>query len=212
MARGVAAELGGYYINTGEMYRMLTWYVLAKGIDADSDVDGIIRVLDDIDITCEADDQERVQMLLQGKPVPQPAVRSPAVTLRVSCVARIPEVRRWMVARQQEMASLPLIVMEGRDIGTVVFPSARHKFFITASPEERARRRLAQVGETVDGATLSTVAAEIAERDRIDSTREVSPLKPAADAVTINTSEITETAAVEALTVIVRERWADGSA
>jgi cytidylate kinase len=104
-----------------------------------------------------------------------------------------------MLSRQRECRALGVIVMEGRDIGTVIFPDAKYKFFITASPEERARRRFLQKGEVADGATLATVAAEIAERDRIDSTRATAPLKPAAGALVLKTDGMDQEAVVEAL-------------
>ena len=103
-------------------------------------------------------------------------------------VATQPTVRDYLLGVQRSFAGEKLIVMEGRDIGTVIFPDARYKFFITATPEERARRRLAQSGEVTDGATLAEVAKAIAERDRQDSERRIAPLKPAPDAELIDTT------------------------
>ena len=103
-------------------------------------------------------------------------------------VATQPAVRDYLLGVQRSFAGEKLIVMEGRDIGTVIFPDARYKFFITATPEERARRRLAQSGEVTDGATLAEVAKAIAERDRQDSERRIAPLKPAPDAELIDTT------------------------
>jgi len=145
-------------------------------------------------------------LYLNGVTVPQAEIRAPAVAAAVSHVAKIPEVRTWLLARQRDTRSLGLIVMEGRDIGTVIFPDAPFKFFVTASPEVRARRRLLQAGETADGATIATVAAEIAERDRLDSTRAVAPLKPAPDAVLLNTDALTADQAAEQIAQTVRTR------
>ena len=108
----------------------------------------------------------------------------------VSFVAAIPGVRDWLRDRQRATRELGTVVMEGRDIGTVILPDASHKFFMTASPEVRGRRRLAQAGEVPDGATLASVTAEIAERDHLDSTRAVAPLRPAADAVLVDTDAL----------------------
>ena len=102
----------------------------------------------------------------------------------------MPVVRNFLTAIQRQCAAKTLVVMEGRDIGSVVFPDAQYKFFITASPLERARRRLAQAGEVKPGETLESVAAAIAERDRIDSTRAVAPLKKADDAILIDNTDL----------------------
>jgi cytidylate kinase len=102
----------------------------------------------------------------------------------------MPLVRSWLLEKQRELAKLGLIVMEGRDIGTVIFPDSKYKFFLTASPEVRARRRLAQDGETFDNATVESVAREIAERDHKDMNRETAPLKQADDAVFVDCSDM----------------------
>ncbi len=190
VARRVADAVGAHYINTGAMYRTLTWVVRQHGIDPDHRPDNVEALLAGVEIRYEMRDGRQV-LTLNGDPVDPAAIRRPDVTAYVSQVSRLPVVRRWMVQRQRDCAELGLVVAEGRDIGTVVFPDARWKFFLTATAEERARRRLAQGNETSDGATLASVAAEIAERDRIDSTRAVAPLKAAADAVTIDTTNLT---------------------
>jgi cytidylate kinase len=190
VAKMIAEQLGAYYINTGEMYRTLTWVVRNQGIDPDTEVGAVAGLLADTEIRYELNDGELV-LTCNGTPVVSSEIRAPEVTKFVSQVARIPAVREWMVDRQRESAELGLVVAEGRDIGTVIFPDARWKFFVTATPEERARRRLAQDGEAPDNATLASVAAEIAERDRIDSTRAVAPLKQADDAVLVDTTGLT---------------------
>ena len=119
---------------------------------------------------------------------PGAKIRAPEVASFVSPVAALPNVRAWLLDKQREFARLGRIVMEGRDIGTVIFPDARYKFFLTATPEERAKRRIAQNGETPDGATVESVAKAIAERDMLDSSRETAPLKKADDAILIDTS------------------------
>ena len=131
-------------------------------------------------------------------------MRSPQVASKVSFVAKIPAVRQWLVKRQRESAELGLIVMEGRDIGTVVFPEAQFKFYVTASPMVRAQRRLAQEGEVAEGATVEKVAEEIARRDEMDMNRAVSPLKPADDAVMVDTSELSLDAVIGQMAERVR--------
>ena len=180
-ARMLAERLGGYYVNTGDMYRTVAWAALQAGIDPEADPAAVVAKLPGWDLRLRTEGGT-LQLVLNDAPVPQEAIRAPAVAAVVSQVARIPEVRAWMLSRQRDCRHLGIIIMEGRDIGTVVLPDATCKFFITASPEERARRRLRQAGEVAPGATLASVASEIAERDRIDSTRAVAPLKPAADA------------------------------
>jgi cytidylate kinase len=184
------------YINTGDMYRTVTRAVLDAGIDAENDPDAVVALLASIDLRYRLVDGIPV-LHLNGAPVVQDSIRAPEVARVVSYVARIAGVRDWLRERQRETRALGTIVMEGRDIGTVILPDASHKFFVTASPVVRARRRLAQAGEVVDGATLASVAAEIAERDRIDSTRAVAPLRPAEDAVHVNTDNLTIEQVVE---------------
>jgi cytidylate kinase len=199
VAQRLARALGGYYINTGEMYRALTHLVLQAGIDPEQDAAAVAAMLPDCDLVFAVNGKGDVELRRDGEALARRPLRSPQVAERVSYVARIPEVREWMVERQRLAEPLGLVVMEGRDIGTVVFPRARYKFFVTASPEERARRRLAQSGETVDGATLASVAADIAARDKMDSEREISPLKPAGDAILVDTTGLDIDGVVKAI-------------
>ena len=188
----LAAELHIPYINTGNMYRAITMYALDSGIDLETEcTDKVFSpLLDTLKLdyiqTASGDYELQVNGIFPG-----PKLRSPEVAAFVSPVAALSFVRDWLKKLQHDSAKLGLIVMEGRDIGTVIFPDAAFKFFLTATPEERARRRLAQAGETFDGATLESVARDIAERDRIDSSRAVAPLKPAADAEIVDTTSMT---------------------
>ena len=190
VARLVAARLGGYYINTGDMYRAVTWVAVECDLDIAGAPDTVAALLGTVALAYELRDGVPV-LMLNGTPAPSAKLRSPEVARRVSLVARMPAVRTWLRERQRDTCRLGLIVMEGRDIGTVILPEARHKFFVTASPEVRARRRLGQPGEVGHGATVASVAAEIAERDRLDSSRRLAPLTPAADAVIVNTDGMT---------------------
>ncbi len=191
VARLVAEKLGGIYINTGDMYRALTWIALQRGVDPETAPERVAAMLDNLRLDYRLADGAAPVLALDGHPLEPAAVRSPAVAAKVSFTARIPPVRDWLVERQRRAGQLGLVVMEGRDIGTVVFPGAKYKFFIEASPMVRARRRLAQPGEVVDSATLESVAAEIARRDELDRNRRISPLRPAADAEVIDTDHLT---------------------
>ena len=185
-----AERLGVAYVNTGNMYRAVTLAALRRFGDDSFQADSAVEILDDINLEYADTGNGVVALRLNGEDVGA-AIRSPEVAARVSEVAAVPEVRQWLVKRQRAFADKGMIVMEGRDIGTVVFPGAKYKFFLTASPEVRARRRLAQAGECRDGATVASVAKEIAERDKRDMERPVSPLKKADDAVLVDTSGMT---------------------
>lgn len=192
VARILADRLGGYYINTGNMYRSLSWGALQAGVDPKTDPDDLVNLLKNWTLRYVVDENGKLVLLFNDRPVQEEDIRSPEVAAVVSYTAKIPGVRAWLLERQRECADLGIIIMEGRDIGTVIFPEAKYKFFVTASPLERARRRMAQPGEVADGVTLEEVAAQIAERDRIDSTRAVAPLKPAPDAVVVMTDGINQ--------------------
>ena len=210
VACAVARELGGYYINTGDMYRTVAWQALVHGVDPAADPESVGALLSKLEMGLERGASGQPELVLNGEIVPQSAIRHPDVAVAASSVARLPAVRAWLVERQRATRSLGLIVMEGRDIGTVVFPEAAHKFFLTASPEVRARRRLNQAGESVEGATVASVAAEIAARDEADRTRAVAPLRPAADAVVIDSSDLTLEVVTAAIVRTVRRQAGGG--
>ncbi|MDD3116338.1 MAG: (d)CMP kinase [Victivallaceae bacterium] len=187
IANALAARLNIPYINTGNLYRAVAWFALKKGIVEDDLNDaGLKPILDVMSLTYIVGDSG-YQICVNGE-FPGKALRNPEITALASPLSAIPSVREWLMSLQRNFADSGMIVMEGRDIGTVIFPEARYKFFLTASPEERAHRRLNQGGETVDGATVESVAIEIAERDQRDSTREVAPLKQADDAIFVDSS------------------------
>lgn len=190
IARKVAEKTGGVYINTGDMYRALTWKLQRGHIEISSARNEIGDFLKHTSLEYVMDADGTPQLVLDGEPVPNEEIRRPEIASATGEVAAVPEIREWLTERQREMKKFGLIVVEGRDIGTIVFPDAKYKFFLTASPEERARRRLNQKGETPSRSTVESVAAAIAERDRRDETREVSPLKAAEDAVTIDSTRL----------------------
>ena len=199
VAKLLAKRIGGYYINTGDMYRAVAWQALVHGVAPED----VVKLLPSFDLRYRIVDGVPT-LFLNDAVVPHDAIRSPEVSAIVSQVAAVPAVREWMLDRQRECKEVGIVIMEGRDIGTVIFPQAKFKFFVTASPMERARRRLAQKGEVADGATLESVAADIARRDEIDSTRAVAPLRPAEDAVTIMTDGISAEEVAELLAAAIR--------
>lgn len=192
MAKELARELGYVYIDTGAMYRAVTLFALRNGLAADKKVDeaGLIARLDDIEIEFRMNAETRQnETFLNGENVEE-EIRQLPVANHVSPVATIREVRAAMVKLQQKMGEKKGIVMDGRDIGTVVFPHAELKIFVTASAEVRAQRRydeLTAKGQQVD---MNEILHNVMERDRIDSGREASPLKQADDALFLDNSEL----------------------
>jgi cytidylate kinase len=183
VSRRLAERLGARYLDTGAMYRAVTWAVLRAGVDP-RDAESVAKVAADIQVAVGTD-PERANTTVDGEPV-DIEIRGPAVTAVVSAVAAVPEVRRLLVAQQRKIiAATARIVVEGRDIGTVVAPDADLKVYLTASHDERARRRSAE-----DAADLDATAADLARRDRYDSTRAADPLRRAPDAVVLDTTEL----------------------
>jgi len=181
VARAVASRLGLEYLDTGAMYRAVTFGAMRRGIDPD-DIDPVARVARDIDLRMSDDGSVTVD----GADATI-EIRGPEVTRAVSIVAANPGVRKEMRRRQREWAiERGGGVMEGRDIGTVVFPEAELKVYLDASPEIRASRRSKEVADLA----YETVAADLARRDALDQGRDDSPLREATDAVTIDTSDL----------------------
>jgi len=191
VARHLAQVLGARCLSTGEMYRAVAWKALDEGIDPVREPETVRRLLTAMTLDFGmSDTRPDLVLLVNGRPVPSDRLRARDVTRAASIVAKDPVVREWLVERQRSAARFGDLVVEGRDIGTVVFPDAPWKFFLTATPEVRARRRLVQEGQAVTPEAVAKIAAEIAERDRRDSTRSVAPLRPAPDAYVIDTSDL----------------------
>lgn len=193
MAKDLAREIGYIYIDTGAMYRAVTLYCLRKGyIQGDTIQEEALKAdLDQMDISFRYNAETgRPDTYLNGEKV-EKEIRSMEVADKVSLIAALGFVRRAMVAKQQEMGKAKGIVMDGRDIGTVVFPDAELKVFVTASPEVRARRRLEELQAKGEQTTYEDVLANVKKRDYIDSTREESPLRQAPDALVLDNSEMT---------------------
>jgi cytidylate kinase len=182
VARRLATRLGARYLDTGAMYRAATVAVLRSGVDLDDPV-GITRVVESAKIVISTD-PEQASITLDGEPVDE-EIRTAATTAAVSAVSAVAAVRALLVDAQRELIGDGGIVVEGRDIGSVVGPTARPKVFLTASPEARAARRAGELD-----ADVATVAADIRRRDDLDSSRAASPLVQAADAIELDTTEL----------------------
>ncbi len=198
-ARRLAERLGFDFLDTGAMYRAVALEVLSRGIDI-HDVGRVSQVADTAEI-------EALGPIVRagGRDVTAD-IRTPEVTSAASKVAAIPEVRTALVRLQRQAAERRNIVSEGRDQGTVVFPHAECKFYLTADPNERARRRqleLAEQGETI---AVEDLLRQILERDNRDQTRDTAPLRPADDAIRIDTSHLSPDEMVGRLESLVRER------
>ncbi len=200
----MAERLGYTYIDSGAMYRAAALRALRAGVSLD-DHDRLVRVTEEASI--ELADGGRGRVLLDGEDVTA-AIRAPEVTAATSVMSTVPGVRKALVRQQRESGLSGNCVMEGRDIGTVVFPDADLKIFLVATIEVRAGRRLADLAARGVEATLEDVIEEIAERDRRDSTRTDSPLRQAKDAVELDTTPLTIEEQVEAVIRLAKERGA----
>ena len=205
VATAVANALNAVHINTGSMYRAIGYKTVLAGIDPEQDPETFAEKLAAVQMKFVRPGAGDPELEVDGE-FPGEKLRTEAASAAASKVATIPAVRTRLVELQREMAGNDLLVMEGRDIGTVVFPDAKYKFFLTASPEERAKRRLLQDGFELDPELLKKTAAAIADRDRVDSTRAVSPLKQADDAILVDSSNLTKEETVQHILALIREK------
>ncbi|MEK4093172.1 MULTISPECIES: (d)CMP kinase [unclassified Viridibacillus] len=202
----IAAEALGYtYIDTGAMYRALTLKALKENINLE-DAESVTNLLGMTDITLKPSENGQL-VFLDGQDVSQ-EIRSNEVTSNVSKVAAHAAMREIMVQRQQEMAKLGGVVMDGRDIGTAVLTEAELKLYMSATVEERARRRFEDNKQRGIVSTIEQLQEEIALRDKLDSEREASPLVQAQDAIFLDTTELSIQQAADAILKLVRERMA----
>ncbi len=207
LGRMLAREMGLLYIDTGSMYRAVALAVIESSINSDDDVTvGSLASRVDIDLT---GDPDSLSVTLDGRDVTE-RIRDEDVTNMSSIVSTIPAVRRAMVKRQRELGQRGA-VLNGRDIGTIVFPDADLKFFLTASLEERAERRLAEEREHNPAATYEQTLADITERDRRDTTRADSPLVAAPDAIVIDSTGQPIGEVFQRMMAEVRKRQEDSS-
>ncbi len=204
VSRGLARALSARYLNTGAMYRIVTLAVLRAGLDLD-DAAAVAALASRVDLAVGFDPDEDLYFL-GGEDV-SVEIRGDAVTRAVSAVSAVPEVRTRLVDRQRELADGSVaVVVEGRDIGTVVLPDADVKVFLTASAEERARRRNDQNVASGLAGDYDAVLADVKRRDHLDSTRVVSPLRAADDALVVDSSDMSESEVVAYLLDLVEQR------
>lgn len=193
MAKKLAKNIGYAYIDSGAMYRAVTLFCLENGLFSGDELDvaALEKRLDAIKVTFGVNAEGKTETYLNGKNV-ESEIRRMQVSSKVSIVAAVPSVRRALVSQQQALGKGKGIVMDGRDIGTTVFPDAEMKVYVDASPETRARRRYEELLAKGDSSvTYEEVLKNVCERDRIDSTRAESPLRKADDAVVLDNSNMT---------------------
>ncbi|MFB7666681.1 (d)CMP kinase [Kitasatospora sp. NPDC056138] len=206
VSRAVAARLGLSFLDTGAMYRAMTWWMLTNDVDVE-DADAV-AVACGKPVIVSGTDAAGPTITVDGQDVSGP-IRGPEVTSQVSAVAAVPQVRARLVELQRGCAEVAVrgIVAEGRDMGTVVFPAATVKVFLTASQTARAERRAAELrAKGVDEATITAMAADLARRDAADSSRETDPLTQAPDAVLVDTSDLTLEQVIDRIAGLVQER------
>lgn len=205
VACAVADAMNAVHINTGSMYRAIGYKTILAGIDPEKDPERFAATIANVQMRFIRKGEGDPELEVDGE-LPGDKLRTEAASSAASKVATIPAVRTRLVELQREMAGSDLIVMEGRDIGTVVFPDAKYKFFLTASPEERAKRRLLQDGFSLEPELLRKTADAIAARDKVDSTRAVSPLKQADDAILVDSSDLSKEETVQRILALIRKK------
>jgi cytidylate kinase len=198
-SRGVATRLGLRYLDTGAMYRAVTWWMLEQGVDVDDAEEVAARVTEPV--LESGTDPAHPTITVNGTDVAVP-IRSQPVTSAVSAVSAVPGVRAWLLERQRGIIGDGGIVVEGRDIGTVVAPEAPVKVYLTADPEARATRRTAELADTT---TVENTHEDLLRRDRADSGRAVSPLEAAVDAHHIDTTAYTLDEVIEQVVALVEK-------
>ena len=207
-AKAIAARLGYIFIDTGAMYRAVTLYALEHGAIRSGIVDeeAVVKLLDRISITFRFNPERGASDIYVNGDLVEGKIRTIEVSNCVSRVSAIPEVRRKLVAMQQEMGRRRGVVMDGRDIGTVVLPNATVKIFLTASPEARAARRWKEYQEKGVNTPYEEVLADVKQRDYQDTHRAAAPLKQAEDAVLLDTSELNFEQSLDAMKQIIAQK------
>lgn len=206
VAKIIAAKMGYVYVDTGALYRTVGLYAMEKGVSKD-DESGIIALLDTIDVRLTYENGEQ-HVFLNGSDVGG-RIRTPDASMYASAVSKLPEVRAYLLDLQKKIAEKGGVVMDGRDIGTVIMPDAEIKVFLTATPEERARRRLKELLEKGENVTFEEVFNDMQQRDKNDSERETAPLKPADDAVMFVNDGYDAEASADYIIDLIRKKCGD---
>ena len=201
IARKLAAELGYYYVDTGAIYRTVAYFLDLLGISP-KDLDGVSRYIDELTVELEYDEEGKQHMIMNGMDVTD-EIRTPDISQKASLVSAHAVVRDMLLDMQRDVAKKHNVIMDGRDIGTVVLPRATVKIFLTASAEVRAQRRCDEMLAKGQKANLAQVLKDIQQRDHQDMTRAVAPLKQAKDAVKVETSDLDIDGVVAAIKTII---------
>ena len=204
IAKTLAKELGFYYVDTGAIYRTVAYFLDLLGISP-KDTDGVERYIDELTVEIAYDEEGSQHMLMNGMDVTAD-IRTQDISQKASLVSAQPVVREVLLDMQRDVAKKHNVIMDGRDIGTVVLPRATVKIFLTASPEVRAKRRTDELIAKGQKADYAKVLQEIKQRDHQDTTRAIAPLKQAKDAILVDTSELDIPAVVAAIRKIVEEK------
>lgn len=200
----LAQELGWYYVDTGAIYRTVAYFLDLLGISP-KDADGVARYIDEVNVEIRYDDQGVQHMWMNGMDVTE-EIRTPDISQKASLVSAHPAVRQALLELQRDLAKRHNVVMDGRDIGTVVLPQAAVKLFLTATPEVRAQRRYTELQAKGKKDAYEQVLEDLRRRDRQDATRSVAPLRQAPDAVLLDTTELDIPQTLAAMRAIVREK------
>ena len=204
IARQLARELGYYYVDTGAIYRTVAYFLDLLGISP-KDVDGVSRYIDELTVELEYDEEGKQHMIMNGMDVTD-EIRTPDISQKASLVSAYAVVRDMLLDMQRDVAKRHNVIMDGRDIGTVVLPRATVKIFLTASPEVRAQRRCDEMLAKGQKANFQQVLKEIQQRDYQDTHREIAPLKQAKDAVKVDTSQLDIDGVVAAIRGIIAKK------
>ena len=204
LARKAAAMLGYLYVDTGAIYRTVALSAVRAGIDP-KDAERLVPTLDGLDIRLEYAADGLQHMYLNGEDVSE-AIRVHEISQHASTVSAIPEVRAFLLELQRELARKNNVIMDGRDIGTVVLPDAQVKIFLTASPESRARRRHLELQQRGQDTGFDTVLRDIIKRDEQDTNRPIAPLRQAEDAVLLDTTHLNLEQSLQAILDTIREK------
>jgi len=204
LAKSIAAKKGYLYADTGAIYRTIGYYAFSHGVDPKNE-EAVTATLPDIEVRMAYGEDGLQHMLLNGQDVTR-EIRLPEISMYASAVSAHPPVRAFLLEMQRQLARENHVVMDGRDIGTVVLPDAKVKVFLTATPEERARRRWLELEQRGTPQPFETVLKDIQERDWNDSHRPVAPLKQAEDAVLLDTTHLNFQESEAALLKIIEEK------
>ncbi len=205
LARAIADQLGIVYVDTGALYRSIGLFVRGRNIDS-KDAEAVEACLPDIELRMAHENGEQ-HIYLCGKDVGD-SIRTPEMSMYASAVSAIPAVRAFLLDTQRSIAEKTSVIMDGRDIGTVILPDAEVKIFLTASSEARARRRVLELQAKGIATTYEEVLSDMIERDKNDSTRKTAPAIPAEDAVFLDNSDLTFEQTVEKALAIIAEKTA----